>query len=70
MFGLGPWELALIFAVVLLLFGGKKLPEFARGLGSSIREFQEALRGGKKNPTPEESPKAKASETLDKTLDR
>jgi sec-independent protein translocase protein TatA len=67
MFGLGPWEWVLIFAVVLLLFGGKKLPEFARGLGSSIREFQEALRGEKK-PTPsEKSPKA--SETLDKTLD-
>jgi sec-independent protein translocase protein TatA len=67
MFGLGPWEWVLIFAVVLLLFGGKKLPEFARGLGSSIREFQEALRGEKKPPTPEKSPKA--PETLDKTID-
>jgi sec-independent protein translocase protein TatA len=67
MFGLGPWEWVLIFAVVLLLFGGKKLPEFARGLGSSIREFQEALRGEKK-PTPAEK-NPKASEALDKTLD-
>jgi sec-independent protein translocase protein TatA len=67
MFGLGPWEWVLIFAVVLLLFGGKKLPEFARGLGSSIREFQEALRGEKKTTPSEKSPKA--SEALDKTLD-
>ncbi len=67
MFGLGPWEWALIFGVVLLLFGGKKLPEFARGLGSSIREFQEALRGEKKTAGPEKS--ARAPEALDKTLD-
>jgi sec-independent protein translocase protein TatA len=67
MFGLGPWEWVLIFAVVLLLFGGKKLPEFARGLGSSIREFQEALRGEKKTMPAEKNPKT--SEALDKTLD-
>ncbi len=57
MFGLGPWELALIFGVVLLLFGGKKLPEFARGLGNSIREFQEALRAGRRGSSLEEPPK-------------
>jgi Sec-independent protein translocase protein TatA len=45
----------------------EKLPEFARGLGSSIREFQEALRGEKKTTPSEKSPKA--SEALDKTLD-
>ncbi len=67
MFGLGPWEWVLIFAVVLLLFGGRKLPEFARGLGSSIREFQEALRGEKKSLTSQKD--AKAPETLDKTID-
>ncbi len=67
MFGLGPWEWVLIFAVVLLLFGGRKLPEFARGLGSSIREFQEALRGEKKIPPTEKS--SKGPEAPDKTLD-
>lgn len=46
MFGLGYGEWLLIFAVLLLLFGGRKLPELARGLGSSIREFREAMRGG------------------------
>ncbi|HRE79988.1 MAG TPA: twin-arginine translocase TatA/TatE family subunit [Opitutaceae bacterium] len=40
----GP-ELMLIFVLVLLLFGGKKLPEFARGLGKSIREFKKATSG-------------------------
>jgi sec-independent protein translocase protein TatA len=41
-FGLGPTELILIFAVLLLLFGGAKLPSLARGLGQSIREFKKA----------------------------
>lgn len=45
MFGLGYGEWLLIFAVLLLLFGGRKLPELARGLGASIREFREAMRG-------------------------
>lgn len=38
----GAPELILIFAIVLLLFGAKKLPEFARGLGKSISEFRKA----------------------------
>ena len=36
------WELILIFFVILLLFGGKRLPELARGLGKSMREFRRA----------------------------
>jgi sec-independent protein translocase protein TatA len=36
------WELLLIFFVILLLFGGKRLPELARGLGKSVREFRRA----------------------------
>jgi sec-independent protein translocase protein TatA len=43
-FGLGGWEIVLIFAVILLLFGAKKLPELARGLGSGIKEFKKATR--------------------------
>ncbi len=39
---LGPWEIALIFLVVLLVFGAKRIPEIARGLGKGIREFKDA----------------------------
>ena len=40
----GGWEIVLILAVVLLLFGSKKLPELARGLGQGIKEFKKATR--------------------------
>jgi len=38
--GLGAQELFIIFLVILLLFGAKKLPEMARGMGQAIREFR------------------------------
>ncbi|HIN20150.1 MAG TPA: twin-arginine translocase TatA/TatE family subunit [Candidatus Marinimicrobia bacterium] len=44
MMGLGPWEIGLIILVVIILFGGKKLPELARGLGLGLREFTKATR--------------------------
>jgi sec-independent protein translocase protein TatA len=46
MFGafLGGWEIVLILAVVLILFGAKKLPELAKGLGQGIKEFKKATR--------------------------
>ena len=37
---LGPWEIALILVLALLLFGGKKLPSLAKDLGSGIKEFR------------------------------
>lgn len=43
MFGsLGPFEIILIFLVILLIFGAKRIPEIARGLGKGIREFKDA----------------------------
>ncbi len=42
---LGMWELLVIFMVILLLFGGKKLPELAKSLGLGIREFKKASQG-------------------------
>ena len=42
--GLGPWEIGLIILVVIILFGGKKLPELARGFGLGLREFKKATR--------------------------
>jgi sec-independent protein translocase protein TatA len=43
MFGLGPMELVLIFGVIVLLFGAKKLPGLARGIGNSIKEFKRGI---------------------------
>ena len=40
----GGWEIILILAVVLILFGAKKLPELAKGLGQGIKEFKKATR--------------------------
>ena len=43
--GLGFGEMVLIFAVLLLLFGAKRLPELAAGMGRGIRDFRRALNG-------------------------
>ena len=43
MFGIGPWELLIVFSIVLLMFGGKRLPEVASGLGQAIKNFKSAL---------------------------
>ena len=40
----GPWQIAIIVALVLLMFGGKKIPELMRGLGSGIKEFKDATK--------------------------
>ena len=44
LFNLGGGEIILILAVVLILFGAKKLPELAKGLGTGIKEFKKATR--------------------------
>ena len=42
--GLGPMELAVIFLIILLVFGAKRIPEIAKGLGKGITEFKKAAR--------------------------
>jgi sec-independent protein translocase protein TatA len=42
---IGPMELVIILAIALLLFGGKKIPEMAKGLGEGIRNFKDSLKG-------------------------
>jgi sec-independent protein translocase protein TatA len=42
---IGPWELALIFLIVLIVFGANKLPKIAKDLGSGIREFKKSISG-------------------------
>jgi sec-independent protein translocase protein TatA len=39
---IGPWQIALAAAAILLLFGGKKIPELMKGLGKGIKEFKDA----------------------------
>ena len=46
MFNLGTGELVLIFLILLLLFGGKKIPELMRGTGKGIKEFKKGLNEG------------------------
>ena len=41
---IGPWQIALVIAVVLLMFGGKKIPQLMRGLGSGINEFKKRMK--------------------------
>lgn len=48
---LNGWEIVLILAVVLLLFGARKLPELAKGLGNGIKEFKKASRENSEKPT-------------------
>lgn len=45
MFGIGTQEILLIVLVVLLFFGGKKIPELMKGLGKGVRSFKEGVRG-------------------------
>ncbi|MFL0203823.1 Sec-independent protein translocase subunit TatA/TatB [Tenacibaculum maritimum] len=40
----GPWQIAIIVALVLLMFGGRKIPELMKGLGTGIKEFKDATR--------------------------
>ena len=44
----GPWSIALIAVAILLLFGGRKIPELMRGLGSGIKEFKDATKEDEK----------------------
>ena len=41
-FAIGPWQIVLLVVLVVLLFGGRKIPELMRGLGTGIKEFKDA----------------------------
>jgi len=45
---IGPWQIVLIVAVLLLLFGGRKIPELMKGLGQGVREFKDGMKGDEK----------------------
>ena len=46
---IGPWQIILIVLVVLLMFGGKKIPELMKGLGKGMKEFKEATKDFKED---------------------
>jgi sec-independent protein translocase protein TatA len=45
-----PWHIILLLVIALLLFGGKRLPEIGRSLGSGMREFKDAITGHSGSP--------------------
>lgn len=44
--GIGIWQLLIVLAIILLIFGARRLPEIGRSLGSSAREFKEGIGDG------------------------
>ena len=64
---IGSGELIVILCVLLLLFGGKKLPEFARNLGKGIREFKKACNGAEDEPDNANLIEHEKSESLNPT---
>ena len=64
MFGLGIQELVVILAIATLFFGGKKIPEIARGLGKGIREFKHATDHASEEEEDEKDTKKPASKTV------
>ena len=44
---IGPWQIAVIAVLILLMFGGKKIPELMRGLGKGVSEFKKGKDGEK-----------------------
>ena len=58
---IGPWQIAIIAILILLIFGGKKIPEMMKGLGSGIKEFKDAVKEEDKKP--EETKSSSNSDT-------
>ena len=59
---IGPWQVVIIVALILVLFGGKKIPELMRGMGRGIMEFKDAVNKDYTAETP-----AKSNETTKPT---
>ncbi|MFN3554365.1 MAG: twin-arginine translocase TatA/TatE family subunit [Bacteroidales bacterium] len=54
LFSPGPFEIILILVIVVLLFGGRKIPELMRGLGKGMKEFKEAQKDEDREETKKE----------------
>ena len=64
---IGPWQIVLVVVIVLLLFGGRKIPELMRGLGQGIKEFKKATK--KDNTGKEDNTEKVNTEDKEKKLD-
>lgn len=70
---LGPQELWPIALIAVILFGAKKLPEMARGLGEGMKEFKKAVREVNEDETtaaPATAPKAESAEEIEKRISK
>jgi sec-independent protein translocase protein TatA len=65
-----PWHIVLLLVIALLLFGGKRLPEIGKALGSGMREFKDAVTGNSPEPveTQPELPPAEPAVTATPTM--
>jgi len=64
---IGPWEIALILIVVLIIFGPKKLPQLARAVGDAIRQYRAASEPSEEQPKRREEEESKSQELLIET---
>lgn len=62
MLGLGMQEILVIALIILLLFGGKKIPELMRGLGKGVKSFKDGMNGVGDNETPNQKDNEKKDE--------
>ena len=62
---IGPWEIAILLVIVLLVFGPKRLPEMGRSLGKGMREFKNSITGKDEDAPPAELPAATETEPKD-----
>ena len=61
---LGTWEIILIVLIILLIFGGKKIPELMRGLGKGIRSFKDGVNGKEDKEEQKQEEKKSDSEAV------
>jgi sec-independent protein translocase protein TatA len=64
-----PWHIILILLIALMLFGGRKLPEIGRSLGTGMREFKDSITGHTSEPTQQLAP-AKGTASASRPTER
>ena len=66
-FRIGPWEIALILVIIMIIFGVGKLPQVGGAIGKGLRSFRKAQRGEDEEEEEEEEPIKTKSKTTKKT---